>query len=137
MKCKPGQPLFRYGMTAAAAVFAVWLSLELRGFSLMTGSAERCRALADAFTVPGVTLIMLWILGTVSASGVFDGITYALDCAVRGLLGTGGGKSESYGDYLDRKASVRASGEGFSFLGQVGTVFMIPAAAFTVMFYFY
>ena len=110
--------------------------LDLRGFSLMTGSAERCRALADAFTVPGVTLIMLRILGEVSASGVFDGIAYALTRALLGLLGTGGGKAEYYRDYLERKASVRSSGKGFSFLGQVGAVFMIPAAVFTVMLYF-
>lgn len=127
---------FKYGITVLLAGLTAWLVTDLHGLAYAADSASKLRILADAFTIPGVTLVMLWILVLVSMEGLFDGIAYALSYTVSTLLpGMGGRKNEAYADYLERKAANRGSRKGISFLWHVGAAFLIPAIVFTVMFY--
>ena len=61
-----------YVVTAVLAGLTVQLALDLRLFDGMTDASEKYRALADAFTIPGITLIMMWLLMLAAAEGVFD-----------------------------------------------------------------
>ncbi|MBQ8368654.1 MAG: DUF3899 domain-containing protein [Clostridia bacterium] len=128
--------ILKYGITAAAAGLITWTTLELHGFAYLTSDAERYRLLADAFTIPGVSLIMVWLLVLVSGEGIFDGIGYALSYTVTTLLpGMGNKKAEAYADYIERKQAARAGRMSCAFLWHVGAAFMIPAAVFIVLFY--
>ncbi len=128
--------MIKYGITAVIAGLMAWLALDLRAFSLMTDPAEKYRALADAFTIPGMTLIMVWLLVLVSAEGIFDGIGYALTHTITTLIpGLGGKKTEAYADYLERKAVNRAGKKSSVFLLHVGLAFMAVSIVFIVLFY--
>lgn len=128
--------LLKYGITAAAAALVSWLTLDLHGFAYVTGDADKYRILADAFTIPGVTLIMVWLLVLVSAEGIFGGIGYALTYTISTLIpGLGGKKTEAYADYLERKQANRAAKMKCSFLWHVGLAFMALAGVFIILFY--
>jgi len=128
--------LWKYGFTSVFAGLSAWLILELHGFADLTEPAEKYRLLADAFTVPGVTLMMLWLLILFSGEGIFDGIGYALSCTAGMLFpGTSGHRAEAYSDYLGRRRERRAAGKSCSFLWHTGTAFMLPAVICIALFY--
>lgn len=95
---------------------------------------EQYRILCDAFTIPGLVLIMLGFLVWISGTGTLDGLSYALQGLKRMLIpGAGLEKGERYGDYVERKRKKRISGYGFLFV--VGGVFMAIALVFMALFY--
>ena len=96
---------------------------------------ERWRILCDAFTIPGLTFVMIGFLIMVANEGFFDMLSYAASKAV-GIFLPGRGFSdngEKYYDYVQRKRGNRTTGFGFLFV--VGCVLM--AFAFLFMFLFY
>lgn len=130
---KTESAILKYGVTAAAASLTAWFSASVSGTA---DSAGQYRILADAFTVPGVTLVMAWLLVLVSEEGVFDGIGYALSYAFAACFpGMAGGRQEAYADYQQRRAEKHTSRRAAAFLWHVGAVFLLPAVIFTVMFY--
>ena len=96
---------------------------------------ERWRILCDAFTIPGLTCIMVGFLMMIANEGFFDMLSYACSKAV-GMLLPGRGFSddgEKYYDYVQRKKDKRATGFGFLFV--VGGVLMAFALLFLFLFY--
>ena len=124
-----------YVVTAVLAGLTVRLVLDLRLFDGMTDASEKYRALADAFTIPGITLIMMWLLMLAAAGGIFDGLGYAFSRAVSGLIpGFGGRKTEIYAEYLERKAAARP-GKHCGFLLYEGVICTAAAVVFTALYY--
>ena len=126
--------LTKYAVTVAVAAGMVLLTLNLHGFSQLTDRRAQILLLANAFTIPGVILVMVGFLVMVANGGFFNGVAYAVTYAVR-LLSPGPNKgSERYGDYVERK---RAAGKvkGYGFLFITGLVFVLAAVVFTVLFY--
>ena len=54
--------LIKCGITAVVGVGMVFLVLNLHGFSALSNQSEQFRLLADAFTIPGVIMIMVGLL---------------------------------------------------------------------------
>lgn len=127
--------VIKYGTASAAAWFAVWLALELRGFSAMMPLPEKYCALADAFTIPGVILVMMWLLVLAASEGTFDGIGYVIGCAVLALFPIGR-KPDTYADYRERKMSGRLNAKSSVFLFETGLLFLTAACGFTALFYY-
>ena len=126
--------LIKCGITAVVGVGMVFLVLNLHGFSALSNQSEQFRLLADAFTIPGVIMIMVGLLIAVANGGIFNGVSYVVGFAVKMLVPGAGKDHERYGDYVERKqAKGKVRGYGFLFL--VGIVFVLIAAVFTVMFY--
>lgn len=95
---------------------------------------EKYRILCDAFTIPGVLMIMFGFLVVVSNEGIFDGLLYAVTYAARALIPFGRQREhEKYADYVERKRDKRVSGFGFLFIS--GAVFMAVAMVFLMLFY--
>ena len=126
--------LTKYVVTVAVAAGMVLLTLNLHGFSELTGRKEQILLLANAFTIPGVILVMLGFLVMVANGGFFNGVAYAVTYAVRLLIPGPNKGGERYGDYVERK---RAAGKvkGYGFLFITGVVFVLIAVVFTVLFY--
>ncbi len=124
--------LAKYGGSAAFVGLMVWLYMSLRDFS---GAAlvDKYRMLSDAFTVPGMLLLMFGCLIWVSDLGALDGIAYALTFAFRSLIPGGRHKDEKYADYVERKRKKKAKGYGFLFAS--GGVTMAAAVVFMILFY--
>ena len=125
--------LLKYGITSAVAFSMVYVYCSTRNVFLQS-AVERWRILCDAFTIPGLTLIMIGFLMMIANEGFFDMLTYAMSKAVGMFVpGKGSEKGEKYYDYVQRKRENRASGFGFLFV--VGGVFMAFALLFMYLFY--
>ena len=126
--------LLKCGIAAAIGAGMVWLTLSLHGFSELTDSAARIRLLADAFTIPGVIMVMVGFLVMVANGGFFNGVSYVASYAVKMLIPGANKNHERYGDYVVRKREKgKVTGYGFIFV--VGLVFVLVAVIFTVLFY--
>ena len=128
--------LLKYGITTFLALSLAYFYVSVRvDFNNMeeTPVMEMYRILCDAFTIPGLVLIMLGCLMTLSNTGVLDGLGYVGSIAVKMLLPGGGLKMERYKEYLERRRQNRLKGYGFLYL--VGFGCMAIALIFMALFY--
>lgn len=124
--------LLKYGISALVCGGLVWFYVAQRNFAAQE-LMEKYRILCDAFTVPGLLLLMFGLLLVISNEGAFDGIGYALSVAWKALIPGGRTKMEKYFDYVERRRSKKVKGIGFLFV--VGGVCMAAALVFMVLFY--
>ena len=127
--------LIKYVITTALGGVISVIALMARGFFELESIAERYRALADAFTIPGVVLLMVGIILLISKDGFFDIVTYGLGRLGRALIPFSKKTDEQFYDYKVRKAEARASSSGYGFVFIVGAVFMAVGILFTVLFF--
>lgn len=125
--------LLKYGITALVGGLLTWLTLDLHGFSSTMPKLQRYRLLCDAFTIPGVILVMVGFLVMIANAGNFLGLGYAVKHAVKMLIPFGNKKDERYYDYYQRKQQGKITGYGFIFI--TGLVFMAVAMVFFTLFY--
>ncbi len=128
------QIIFRYSITAAFAAVVTLLMLYLQGFWGAFDLAQKYKILADAFTIPGMFLMMAAALIWISSQGIFDGITYA----IRQFSGIfipeidKKYKHLKYYDYITQRQGKRPRGHRFLFV--VGLVFTVIAVVFVMLF---
>mgnify|MGYP003294970745 CR=1 FL=1 len=90
------------------------------------------KILCDAFTVPGVVLILVGVLIIISKDGLFDGLTYTLSHLFQALIpGRIGDKNEKYYDYVMRKRGQRET-PIWKYLVIPGAVFLFISIVFLV-----
>ena len=106
--------------------------LLVNGYREVTDEVVRLKLLADAFTVPGVILIMVAVLCWLAGQGAVDGLLYAIK-GLGSLIPGMRKEPEKYYDYVQRKREKRRSGYGF--LAITGVVFLLISIAFIVKFY--
>jgi hypothetical protein len=128
--------LLKYGITTFLALSLAYFYVSVRvDFSNMeaTPRMELYRIICDAFTIPGLVLIMLGCLMSLSNTGALDGLGYVGSIAVKMLLPGGALKMERYKEYLERRRQNRIKGYGFLYL--VGFGCMAISLIFMALFY--
>lgn len=125
--------LLKYGITTLVGGLLTWLTLDLHGFSSAMPKLQQYRLLCDAFTIPGVILVMVGFLVMIANAGNFLGLGYAVKHAVKMLIPFGNKKDERYYDYYQRKQQGKVTGYGFIFV--TGVLFMAVAMVFFTLFY--
>ena len=125
--------LLKYGIAALIGAAMTATYLILRDFTGREPLADRYRMLCDAFTIPGMVLILSAALVALSNAGSFTGIGYSVKHMVNQLIPGMGLQRETYADYLERREGKKVKGYGF--LLQVGIVFMAVALVFYALFY--
>lgn len=126
--------LTKYGISTGIALVLIWIYCSTRNLFLET-AVERWRILCDAFTLPGLSYIMIGFLVMIANEGFFDMLSYACSKAM-GMFIPGRGFSEDgekYYEYVQRKREKRISGFGFLFV--VGGILMAFALLFLFLFY--
>ena len=118
--------------TAIAGVFAILIVIS-RDFEGAKTLADKYRILADAFTIPGMLLVLIAAMVWISTTGFFDALTYAFGYVGSRMLPFFGAthKHETYYDYKVRKNDKRFSGYGFMFV--VGAVFVLISIVFVYL----
>ena len=115
----------------------VYIALSSRDFSFSMPKAELYRILCNAFTVPGMTFILLWALIWLVGQGALLSLGYALSYAMRMLIPRMAekyGRYETYAEYIERKTE-KGKPKGYAFLFFVGLVFMAVAIISLILFY--
>lgn len=124
--------LAKYGGCVLFTGLLIWAYLGPRDFAGAT-LQDQYRMLCDAFTVPGLLMILIGAMIWVSNEGALNGISYCLRLAVFALIpGKRKDGYEKYGDYVERKSQKRVSGYGFLF--QCGAVVMVVALVFLALY---
>lgn len=126
--------LLKYGITAAVGAGMALTVLDLHGFSAAASLTEKYRILADAFTIPGVIILLSGVLVLISNEGMFEGLSYVVSYAVKMLIPGGNKDQERYADYVERKRE-KGPVRGIGFLFVAGGVFMAAALVFIALFY--
>ena len=128
--------LIKYGVTIGLALLLAFFYVYVRiDFSApgATPLVEWYRTVCDGFTIPGLILVMLGCLMSLSNIGAMDGLGYVVSIAVKMLIPGGALNMERYKEYLDRRRENRVKGYGFLYL--VGGGCLAIALVFMVLFY--
>lgn len=124
--------LAKYGCSTIVTGLLVWAYLGPRDFAGAT-LQDQYRFLCDAFTIPGLLLILSGALMWVANEGALNGISYCLRLAVFALIpGKRKDGYEKYGDYVERRSKKRV--QGYSFLFVSGVVAMVIALVFFALY---
>jgi hypothetical protein len=107
--------------------------LSLREFGATASIQEKYLDLADAFTIPGVMMIMAGLLVWVTSQGGFDMISYGLLRAKDSLIPGSKHSGEQFYDYKMRQDKKRPKGYSFMFIS--GGIYLIPAIIFNILYY--
>ncbi len=118
------------GLLIGAGVMAI------QGFGEAADMDRRMVILCDAFTIPGILLIMAAGLVFVSNNGALDAMGFLLSrlasVFIPGIAASQ--KHERYGDYVARKRE-KGGIKGYSFLPITGAVFLAVGVILTVIYY--
>ena len=126
--------ILKYSITTVAAGLMSLFALYLRDFRNAPTLADRYKHLADAFTIPGVLLVMIAALVWISSTGFFDGLAYAFT-RVGGMLIPFYKKGRQHQTYYDYKMAQKDKEiKGYSFLFFVGLFFLTVAIVFVILF---
>ena len=124
----------KYGVTALFGGLLAYGALRLRGFTGAEEAAEKYRMLCDAFTFPGLLLILTAVLIALSNEGAFVGLGYVTSYALRTLIPGMGSRQETYAEYVERKTG-KGRVKGYGFIFHVGLAYFLLALVFLVLFY--
>lgn len=123
--------LLRYGISMAAGGILAALTLNLHGYREMTELVDQYRLLCDAFTIPGVILLMVGLLVWIAGEGMFDSLTY-LGRSFFWMFNQA--KPVRYFDYIQEKRANRKHIRcGFLLLS--GAIYLAVALIFMALFY--
>ena len=129
-KCK--KLLAKYVISILVSLAVIVFVLYNRGFFATSETKNRILYLADAFTIPGVVILMVGVMTWLSSAfGLFDGLTYSLGRLARSLIPGGNLSDEKFYDYKQRKMESRKTDYAFLFI--VGGSLLLIAIVFTVV----
>ena len=94
---------------------------------------EQYRVLCDAFSIPGILMVLFGALFTLNNLGALDTISYLLSYLPRMIAPGAFGEPEKLLDYVERRREKRT--RGYSFLYVVGFMFLGIAIYYLVKFY--
>ena len=123
--------LIKSGIVSAVGILAVILFVSSSDFGAQT-MVEKYKILCDAFTIPGLLMLMFAAMLSISNEGGLDGISYLMKQGFRMLTFRGLGQ-EKYLDYVQNRRENRLTGYGFLYI--VGAAFMAVALIFLALFY--
>ncbi len=129
--------LRKYGIAALVAGLMAWAVFAIRtdevGAFLAQDRLTQFRILCDAFTVPGMLLILSGLLVFVSNEGGLDGLSYLGHYMKNMFIPGKRSSTKKYYDYVEAKREKKKSGFGFLFV--VGGVCLVIGFVFLGLFY--
>ncbi len=124
--------LIKYGLTGAISLFVTYSYVSNKGFHMGT-LADKYKYLSDGFAIPGLLLTCSGLLLIISNEGIFDGISWGLQYAVKTLIPFGRyKKQESYGDFVEKRKGYKVKGFGFVFI--IGAINLVICIIFMILF---
>ena len=126
--------LLKYSVAILCAAAFSFLILWLNEIGDAEILSDKFKILSDAFTVPGVLLIMVGALIWTSTQGIFDGLGYSFG-RIGSMFIPLYQKSFEHLTYYDYKMSkVDKRIKGYSFLFYVGIGFLVVGILFFVLY---
>ena len=123
--------LIKSGIVSAVGILVVILFVSSSDFGAQA-TMDKYKILCDAFTIPGLLMLMFAAMLSISNEGGLDGVSYLVKQGFR-MLTFRGISQEKYLDYVQHRRENRLTGYGFLYI--VGAVFMAVALIFLALFY--
>lgn len=125
--------LIKYGSCGLlVAVFAVGYAISNNIAALKP--VNQYRILSDAFTIPGMLLILFGAMTWLAGKGALDGIMYCLKAVGSYLIpGRQLQERETYGDYVAQRREKKRGSVGFLLIS--GLVSMAISTVFLILYY--
>lgn len=128
--------LIRFSASFVIGGALALLSLVLRGFFAdVYEGKDLFRYLADAFTIPGLTLVLSGVLTWCTRQGTFDGMAFSIGLFFRTIFQPSTLAKKSYPDYVAEKNEKRKEKPGYAYLYLAGGVYLVFAVVFLLLFY--
>ena len=117
---------------AAVAGVVAWWYATSRWEEEMALVAQY-RVLCDAFSIPGIMMVLFALLFTLNNAGALDTIAYLMSFLPRMIAPGAFGEPEKLIDYVERRREKRSKGYGFLYI--VGFLYLGIAVYFLIKFY--
>lgn len=127
--------VLKYGIAfICGAAVTVVMIISGKPFSAET-TAEKYKILCDAFSIPGLLILLLAMLVWASGQGAFTGLGYLGRYLRRALIPGGRTKypHETFYDYLQEKKEKKGK-TSVAFLFIVGAVFLAVGIVFLILY---
>ena len=124
--------ILRYLSAAAVGGAVAWFYGTSRWQEEME-LVEQYRVLCDAFSIPGIMMVLFALLFTLNNLGALDTIAYLMSFLPRMIAPGAFGEPEQLIDYVERRREKRTKGYGFLYV--VGFIFLGIAIYYLVKFY--
>ncbi len=125
--------LIRYGVCAVIATALLFLILVTNGYWGLTEPQERLRVLCDAFSLPGLLLVLSSGLILAANAGTFNGLLYGLKVGIEIVLPFLPHKYVKYRDFVEKRKGKRIKGYGF--ICYTGLVFLAVGIVLLIIFH--
>lgn len=123
--------LLKYGITAVlTAAVVIYYAASRNVLSLET--IEQYHVLCDAFTLPGIFLMLFGLLMLMNDLGALDTLAYFGHYLLHTFMPVAFGEGKSYLDFIEERRSNRKGGFGFLFV--VGGVFTAVGVVFLILY---
>lgn len=132
MSSKLKTNLIKYGITAGIGLGLTCWYVIPRDIAQLD-AAEMYRILCDGFFLPGIFMIFVGLMFVMNNLGALDTISFAFHYLAHTFLPVAFGEGQSYLEYVEARREKRISGFGCIFV--VGTVFVVIATVFLMLFY--
>ena len=117
------------------AALALLFLLARKFFTGVYEGKDRIRYLADAFTIPGVTLLLSGLLVWCTRKGAFDGVTFSVGLFFHTIFRPGTMTKQKYPDYVAEKQEKRKEKPGYTYLYAAGGIYLVVAIVFLLFYY--
>ena len=94
---------------------------------------EQFRVLCDAFSIPGIMMVLFAMLFSLNNLGALDTIAYLMSFLPRMIAPGAFGEPEKLIDFVENRRMKRSKGYGFLYI--VGFIFLGIAIYYLVLFY--
>ena len=123
--------LLKYGITTVlTAAVVIYYAASRNVLSLET--IEQYHVLCDAFTLPGIFLMLFGLLMLMNDLGALDTLAYFGHYLLHTFMPVAFGEGKSYLDFIEERRSNRKGGFGFLFV--VGGVFTAVGVVFLILY---
>ena len=128
--------LLKFGIAFLCGAAGVGLMFMNNNPFVQETAAQRYRYLCDAFSVPGLLLILVGVLSWLAGEGAFAGLGYVFRYVRRSFIP--GGRTryphETYYEYVQKRKGKK-SGSWIGFLSLTGMLFLLVGLVFLVLYY--
>ena len=123
--------LLKYGLTSVlTAAVVIYYAASRNLFQLE--KLEMYRVLCDAFTLPGIFLMLFGLMMLMNDLGALDTIAYFGHYLLHTFMPVAFGKGQSYLDFIEERRAKQKKGYGFLFI--VGGAFTLVGVVFLLIF---
>ena len=123
--------LMKYGITTVLTAAAVIYYAASRNVFQLE-KLEMYRVLCDAFTLPGIFVMLFGLMMLMNELGALDTLAYFGHYLLHTFLPVAFGEGQSYLDFMEERRSKRTKGYGFLFI--VGGAFTLVGVVFLILF---